>query len=197
MNSTVRLVVVALVFCCGYATNVAAQDEKAAMEAMMKAAAPGMQHQFLAKMAGSWRVQAKMWMAPNAPVQESRGTSINRMILGGRYLQQDYKATMNGMAFAGMGLNGFDNTTQKFVGTWSDSWSTGIMYVSGDMDASGKAITMTGEYVDPMTKATTRVRTVTRVIDNNKHVFEYYAPAPDGAEMKMMEITYTRMQRRR
>ena len=35
-------------------------------------------------------------------------------------------------------------------------------------------------------------RSVTRIVDDNTHVFEMYSAGKGGKEEKMMEITYTR-----
>ena len=35
-------------------------------------------------------------------------------------------------------------------------------------------------------------RSVTRIVDEDTHVFEMYSIAGKGKEVKMMEITYTR-----
>ena len=37
-------------------------------------------------------------------------------------------------------------------------------------------------------------RSVTKIVNDNTHVFEMYATAKKGKEEKMMEITYTRKQ---
>jgi hypothetical protein len=43
-----------------------------------------------------------------------------------------------------------------------------------------------------MTGKPAKIRTVTRIVDPNQHVYEMYAPDPKGNEFKMMEIVYTR-----
>src|SRR5262245_10886826 len=65
-----------------------APDEKAIMEAMMKAATPGEQHKQLAGFAGSWDLTMKMWMDPSKPPTESKATSEGKMIMEGRYLEE-------------------------------------------------------------------------------------------------------------
>jgi hypothetical protein len=37
-----------------------------------------------------------------------------------------------------------------------------------------------------------KVRTVTRIVDANKHVMEMFGPDRSGKEFKMMEIVYTK-----
>jgi hypothetical protein len=45
---------------------------------------------------------------------------------------------------------------------------------------------------DPVTKKPTKLRMNTKMTSPTSEVFEMYAPGPDGKEMKMMEITYTK-----
>ena len=109
----------------------AAMSQDEMMKAWMAFATPGAPHKALEMTAGSWDVKTKMWMAPGAPPQETAGTSENKMILGGRYLEQRYEGAMMGQPFSGIGVTGFDNYKKKFVSTWIDSMGTGIMSMAG------------------------------------------------------------------
>jgi hypothetical protein len=81
---------------------------------------------------------------------------------------------------------------KKYVGTWMDTMGTMVMMMMGTADPSGKVITMTGTMDDFMTGKPMQLRTVTRIVDANKHVMEMFGPDPAGKEFKMMEIVYTR-----
>ena len=65
----------------------------AEMEAMMKAGTPGEPHKKLARMVGDWTYSTKAWMDPSQPPVESKGTMRGQAILGGRYVEQTWKAT--------------------------------------------------------------------------------------------------------
>ena len=66
-------------------------EEKAQMEAMMKAGTPGENHKKLASMVGTWDTTVKMYpMQPGAPVQQSTGTSVNEWVLGGRWVRETF-----------------------------------------------------------------------------------------------------------
>src|SRR5262249_54394799 len=66
-------------------------DEKAAMEAMMKAAAPGEMHKKLDALAGKWDCALKMWTDPSKPPSEIKGTCETKWIMGNRYLLMTFK----------------------------------------------------------------------------------------------------------
>ena len=167
-------------------------DEKAAMEAMQKAATPGEAHKKLEAVVGTFDAKVKTWMDPSKPPEESTGTSENTWVLGNRYIQMKYQGTMMGQPFTGMGYQGYDNVTKKYVGTWMDTMSTGIMMTTGHADQSGKTMTMTGSAADPVSGKMMKLTEKITVKDNDHHSFEMWAPGPDGKPVKMMEIEYTR-----
>jgi hypothetical protein len=68
-------------------------EEKAMMEAMVKAGTPGPNHQMLASIAGDWTYKARMWMNPTAQPTESTGTVSYTTLFGGRYVEGQYMAT--------------------------------------------------------------------------------------------------------
>ncbi|HET6489444.1 MAG TPA: DUF1579 domain-containing protein [Syntrophales bacterium] len=161
-----------------------------AMEIYRKLGAPGAPHKQLAGMEGSWSTRIKTWMGPDSPPMESRGTSEQKMLLGGRFLQQVFTSEMMG-GYSGIGFTGYDNHTKKYVSTWMDSMSTGLMVFEGTAGADGKTITQTSRYDDPV-RGPMQWRTMTRIVDDNTFLFEMYGTYKGSKEEKMMEITYTR-----
>jgi hypothetical protein len=57
------------------------------------------------------------WMTPKSEPMQSKCTSTNRMIMGGRYQQSDFKGEFMGMPFEGMNLLAFDNAKKVFIST--------------------------------------------------------------------------------
>jgi len=167
-----------------------ADAEKAMMDAMMKLGTPGPPHDALKSLAGSWKASVKMWMGPGDP-QVSEGTSENTVIMGGRYLREEFKGTFMGQPFEGMGLLAYDNQQQKYVGTWIDSLSTHVDVQHGSMDKTGKILTTHGTFTDPVTKKQSPTRQVMKIADDKTLVFEMYGTM-NNKEVKQMEITYTR-----
>jgi hypothetical protein len=164
---------------------------QAAMAEMTKLATPGPMHELLRSFAGNWKTSNKTWMGPGDPVL-SEGTCKREMVLGGRFLQSSYKGTMMDMPFEGMELLGFDQKTNQFVSVWMDNMGTGMVVSNGgQIDPTGKVITVNMNMDDPMTKKSVPYKMVTKIVDPNKHVFTMTS-VRDGKEMTEMEITYTR-----
>ncbi len=171
------------------------QEDKVDMETMMevyqKLGTPGAPHKLLAGMAGVWTTKSKGWMEPDKPPMESEGTCEQKMLLGGRYLQQEYSGDMMGAPFSGIGIIGYDNHTKRYVSTWIDSMSTGIYFFEGEASPDGKTITQESCYDDPV-KGPMTWRSITKIVDKDTMMFEMYGIDKTGRKDKMMEMTYTR-----
>jgi len=166
-------------------------DEAAMMEAYRKAAEPGPQHARLAEQAGAWDLTIRSWSAPDAPPSEEAGYAVRTMMLGGRVMAERMEAKMAGQPFSGLGMTGYDNTSGQYWSTWSDSMGTGIMLSHGRCDEKNTC-TFTGRWTDPVSKQEITSRMVSHSESRDLERFEMYAVGADGAETKMMEITYTR-----
>ena len=166
-------------------------DMAAMTEAYQKAAAPGAPHQRLARMAGHWTTTIKSWMAPGQPPVESTGTMDAEMILGGRYLEAVHKGAMMGMPFEGRELDGYDNTTGRYVTSWVDNMGTGVMSLVGEADASGNVLTMTGEIVDPLSHKRMTYKGVTTHVDDDTFHYESFM-VQGGKELKVMDMVAKR-----
>jgi len=169
-------------------------EQAAQMEAWMKLAAPGKEHEGLKAMSGTFDAEVSFIPAPGAPAQLSRGTEKNQMVLGGRFLEGRHHGEMMGQAFEGIGYTGYDNLKKKYVGTWMDSMGTMILVQEGTADATGKVITFTSTMPDPISGKQQTMRSVLTIVSNDKHTYDMYGPGPDGKEYKCLTIVYTRVQ---
>jgi hypothetical protein len=166
-------------------------EQKAEMEAYMKAGTPGAPHKAMAATAGTYDVKAKSWQAPGGPAHEETASATRTMLLDGRVLAEEFKGSMMGMPFTGHGMRGYDNVTGKYWATWMDSMSTGMMVSEGTCDEKNTC-TFTGSWNDPVKKGKITSRMTSRWTSPTTEIFEMYGPAKDGKEFKMMELTYTR-----
>ena len=166
---------------------------KEEMRAIWKRAmTPGPQHELLASRAGTWQLETRLWFEPGQPPVTSHGTSRMSMILGGRFLEEEVTSQTLEGEFHGLGLTGFDNVTGQFVSSWVDTMTTTIMTMTGSRDASGRTLTMTGSFIDPVTGLHKTMRIATRTVSADKHVTDFFELGPDAQERKVMQLTYTR-----
>ena len=166
-------------------------EQQAEMQAWIDAGTPGAAHAQLAKTAGNYDLEITSWHTPDGPPTVEKGTATRHMALDGRVLVEEIESAMMGQPFTGHGMSGYDNVSGKYWSTWNDSMSTGLMVSEGTCDAQN-ACSFTGSWNDPVKKSKITARMTTRWTSPTTEVFEMYAPGPDGKEMKMMQITYTR-----
>ncbi|MGH7220412.1 MAG: DUF1579 domain-containing protein [Nitrospiraceae bacterium] len=165
-------------------------DPQAMMEEYQKLATPGEPHKLFATLAGSWTTKTKEWMV-GGPPSESTGSVEMKMLLDGRFLQQDFSGNMMGQPYSGIGTTGYDNLRKRYVSMWIDTWGTGIFQMEGTASADGKTITLKGRHDEPGGGHMTH-RAVWKIVDSNTQTFDMYGTHHGGKEMKVMEIVYTR-----
>lgn len=159
------------------------------MDEFMK---PGPDHKVLDALVGKWTTHVKYWTNPAGAPEESDGTGEGKWVMGNRYVQEDFKGTMMGMPFEGMGITGFDNLKKKYVGTWIDNFGTGITTSEGTWDAGKKAMTCMAQMPDPTMTKYISCRMVSTIADANSHKMEMFMPDAGGKDIRVMEISYTR-----
>ncbi|HUU82717.1 MAG TPA: DUF1579 family protein [Phycisphaerae bacterium] len=163
------------------------------MVAWMKYAMPGEHHEYLKPMMGNWNLAIRYRMTAEAEWQEDKATAVFRWILGGRFMMQEVTGEeFMGQRFEGLGIIGYDNYAKKYTCTWQDTMMTMTMITTGTCDSSGKEFTFSGEYDDVVTGKTKKGKSVIRIINENKLVWEGYDTTEDGTEYQSMEIAYTR-----
>ena len=168
-------------------------DPQAMMETYQKLATPGEPHKQFESLAGSWTTKTKEWMEPGKPPTESTGSAEMKMLLDGRFLQQEFTGNMMGQPFSGVGIDAYDNMTKKYVTAWMDTMGTGIFMMEGTASADGKTITLKGSHPEPGGGKMTH-RAVWKIADGNTQTFDMYGTHHGGKEMKVLEITYSRKQ---
>ena len=166
-------------------------DPQAMMEMYQKLATPGEPHKQLTSLAGSWTTKTKEWMEPGKPPTEADGSVEMRMLLDGRFLQQDFTGEMMGQPYTGVGITGYDNLRKKYVSIWLDTMGTGPFMMEGTASGDGKTITLKGQHAEPGGGHMTH-RAVWKIVDSNTQTFDMWGAHGGGKEMKEMEIVYTR-----
>jgi hypothetical protein len=168
-----------------------AMSEEAMMAQWKGAMTPSAAHARLTPMVGTWRATTTFTMAPGAPAEVHGGTSVHRFVLGGRYLEQIYKGTSMGMPFEGIGYTGYDNVQKRYVGTWMDTFGTGLMTSVGVGSPTDERIDAVAEAIEPSGNKKT-FDTIIRIRDHGHHSYEMWTKGPDGKKYRVMLVEYER-----
>ena len=166
-------------------------SQEAMMAAWQKVMAPSEGHARLEPIVGSWKTRTTFVMEPGGKPDTSEGTSEHRWVVGGRFVEQVYKGTSMGMPFEGLGFTGYDNCQKKYVGTWMDSFGTGIMDSIGVGKPKPNEMNFAAKAIDPMGKPMNFDCKV-KIQDRDHHTYEMWTKAPNGRRYRMMIVEYSR-----
>ena len=155
-------------------------------------ALPGTHHGHLARFVGDWKVTFKWRLTPDADPIEGTGTVYKKMILGGRYLEEEVWLDVGGQLFHGRGVMGYDNVAKTYHSTWVDNTTTASQTTTGTCSDGGRTLTLEGEALDPATGKTVKTRSILRIVSNNEHKFEVLDVGDDGKTVKRIEATLSR-----
>ncbi|NUN47223.1 MAG: DUF1579 family protein [Candidatus Brocadiae bacterium] len=150
----------------------------------------GPEHKKLAEVAGEWTVESELYMGgPDA--QKSTGTATFEVILDGKFVKQTYKGEMAGMAFEGVGIDGYDRVLGKYTFFWCDSMGTSPLSGTGTSKDGGKTIEYHAEMMDPESKKPMKIRMLHTGAGKDRFTFEMFGEH-DGKEILMFKLTYNR-----
>ncbi|MGE3805972.1 MAG: DUF1579 domain-containing protein [Gemmataceae bacterium] len=176
----------------GLASGLArAQSPEEIAKAFAEASQPGPEHSKLEPLVGSWTYTCKMWMAPDKPPMECKGTIDRKWILGNRFVEETVKGTgFDGKpGFEGVGIIGYDKNQKQYTSNWICTMCTGTCTGVGKLEDG--VFTFKTEAFCPMQKKVVQGREVLRFESKDRTVAESYMTI-DGKEVKVMEITAVR-----
>jgi hypothetical protein len=144
----------------------------------------------LRKDVGEWDASITVTPTPGAPPQLSTGRLVGRLISGGRWLITEFKNHTTG--FEGHGIYGYNQTSQRYVGTWVDDMRTNIYVGEGQWDPVARTMTYAWRATMPNGQAMTWKET-SEALSDNEQVFRVLFPQPDGGEFEMMRAVYRKV----
>ena len=175
---------------CALAAGLLAVAGPAAAQDAPPMPTPGPEHAIFKDAAGTWDAKVEAWMGPGEP-SVSPGTETNEVGCGGMCLVTHFKSTFMNVPFEGRGTETWDKTKKKYVGSWADSMSSGLMVSESTYDAAAKKMTGWMEGPD-MTGQVVKTKSVSTMKGPDTRVLEMYNVGPDGKEALTLRITYTR-----
>jgi hypothetical protein len=152
--------------------------------------APGPVHKQMERLAGNWDVDIVYIF--NGKENKGKAKCETRWILDGRFLQQEYKSLFMGRPYTVLQHLGYDNQKKKTIEITMNSLSTGVHYNEGSISEDGKVITNEGDALDPKTGKSTKLRTVTTIVDDDHYTLEWFKPGADGRSEKVVSMSHMR-----
>ena len=166
---------------------------KSVVDEMARYTSPGPQHQELSAFAGKWTTRTRVWENPEAKPVEFTGSAESKMILGGRFLELESRAVMNGTETRGLGIYGYDAFKEKYSFYYIHDSETQALAGLGDRDSASGAITFSVAMDMPLAGEHAKaIRAVLRRSSASRYLFEMYEKYIDDREWKVLEIAYDR-----
>jgi hypothetical protein len=164
-----------------------------AMQEAMKRMMPGDSHIIFTRMTGKWTNTMKIWSSasPTAPPMESTGQSESKLILGGRFVQEEAIGSVMGMPMQRMSILGYDNLTKAYTLIFYSNMETATNIATGKLEVDGKTLTLRGEFQEPQGKY--GFKNIVRMESEDVHIFESYRVMADGSELKLIEQISSRI----
>ena len=156
---------------------------------------PTAEHRALAKEAGTWDAEGRVWMqGPGAEPETSTGVEEITVLPGGLWTTSKFDGKMGDLPFTGRSISGYDPVKKKFVDVWVDSTDPHMLILEGDIDPASKILTHHGKTTDPRSGKSYDVKTVTDVKQDDRREFTFYIKNDDtvGDYVKILEMTYKR-----
>ena len=159
----------------------------------MMNAEPRKEHRWLERLVGDWTYESAPSGAPGQTEQKFTGSESVRS-LGGLWIVGESEGDMPGGGSAQMIITlGFDPDRNRFVGTWIGSMMTNMWVYEGELDASGKVLTLntTGPTFDGSGK-TAKYQDVITVEDVDHRKLTSRVQGEDGKWTEFMTAHYRR-----
>lgn len=197
----IALVVMALAIQISAAT--AQQTGTASVPPMVQRAMPGPGQHALQPLAGTWRVEKSLYVAIGTPDHPALGQNMithREWIADGRFLRDTTEGAIGGTPYFRTGLLGYNNMERRYEWVTADNFTPTLMsyraakgtgvHMPIDMAGSFSDLGVTGEQ---NVGKTIPMRTVIRIQNNDRHVFEIHFTPPGKKEILADRMVFTRM----
>ena len=166
-------------------------------KAMAEQVQPGAPHRELAALEGQWTQEVTYNMG--ARPMKGRGTTTNRMILGGRFLVSERTSTtaagaMGDIKVDAMTIYGFDRRTNQYTLVELDTMGTYWVTAAG-APREDRSIVMSGETLDDHggAREMRQYDMVLRVVDADTYVTEIVFKFAGRPPTKLVETLHRRI----
>ena len=161
-------------------------------------AEPQKEHHWLQKLVGEWIYEHEMPVGPGQPPSKFIGIE-NVRSLGGLWVLCEGRGEMPGGGQANTLMTlGYDPAKKKFVGTFVGSMMTHLWVYQGQLDESGKKLTLDcdGPSFTPEGKIvegkTAKYQDIIQFVSDDHRTLSSQTPGPDGKWTTFMTAHYRR-----
>jgi hypothetical protein len=162
------------------------------MEAMLEAARPRKEHQWLQRLVGEWEYEMDA-EEPGKPPVKLRGSGTTRPV-GELWIVSDGEGEMSvGDRAQTRTTLGYDPQKGRFVGTWLGSMMSYLWVYDGYLDADERVLTLESDGPSFTTPGETgKYRDIITIVNDDYHTMTGNFLGDDGEWHQMMEMHFRR-----
>lgn len=154
---------------------------------------PQEEHRWLQQLVGEWAFETEMSMGPDQPVMKTAGTESVRSLGGLWTLSETVGPMPDGEECRSIITLGYDPERKRFVGTFVASVMTKLWIYDGQLDATGKVLTLDAEGPSMTGDGTTaKYQDVIEFKSADERLFYSRVQDKSGAWNQFMMATYRR-----
>lgn len=147
------------------------------------------QHKILTKLVGSWRGTGSLINSQGGTAEKILCKSTNKMILGGRFVEQKTTCKGAGFSFDGVGHFGYDVLSKSYVGASMTTADSGISTLAGRRGGNKINFNISHNNIDVKKRVTS---SATLTINDDSHIYEILSKDKSGTLKPILSIKYTR-----
>jgi hypothetical protein len=157
-------------------------------------AEPQKEHHWLQKLVGEWTMEGEFNMGPDQPPMKSEATEVVRSLGGLWFIAEGQGDMPDGGTCCTVMTLGYDPRTKRYVGTWIGSPMTHLWIYDGELDASGKVLTLNADgpsFTDQTKMA--KYKDVIEIKSDDHRILTSHALGDDGKWTQFMTAHYRRV----
>lgn len=155
---------------------------------------PRAEHRWLQKLIGEWTYESDPMMCPDGKLMEKCGGSESVRAIGDLWVIADGTGQMPGGGEANMQMTlGFDPQKKRFTGTWLGSMMTHLWVYDGELDATGRVLSLHAEGPSFSGDGTMdKYKDVIEIVSDDHRTLSGNVLGPDGKWTTFMTAHYHR-----
>jgi hypothetical protein len=154
---------------------------------------PRQEHRWLHQLIGEWSYDTEMAAGPGQRPERLTGTETVRPLGELWVIAESIGDAPGGGTMASMTTLGYDTVRNGFVGTWAGSMMAYLWVYHGELDGTGRVLTLRCEGPDLGTEgATASYRDILELWDDGSRAMRSEVLGADGEWKHMMAMEYRR-----
>jgi Protein of unknown function (DUF1579) len=164
------------------------------MQHAMETLKPTIEHNWLLQLIGDWTFESECNMEPEQPPIKSTGKQTTRSLGALWTLGEMEHAGTDGQTHRSILTLGYDESKQRFVGSFVTSCMTHLWPYDGQLDSARKVLTLDSEGPSFASDGTmAKYQDIVEIVDNDKYLLKSQLQNADGSWVPFMIATYNRV----